>query len=93
MLKPNRDVPAFTGRIAVLTGPVIMSSAESLLLLMKQVPGCKLVGARSYGSSGNPRPIDLGNGVTVMLPRSAKTVPRRDRPAHLWEAEGLAGLA
>ena len=35
---------------------------------MKQVPDCKLVGETSYGSSGNPKPADLGNGVTVWLP-------------------------
>ena len=44
-----------------------MSSCEAFLLMMKQVPGCKLVGERSYGSSGNPKPTDLGNGVTVFL--------------------------
>ena len=35
---------------------------------MKQNPNCKLIGAQTYGSSGNPKPIDLGNGVTVILP-------------------------
>jgi C-terminal processing protease CtpA/Prc len=36
--------------------------------MMKQVPNCKLVGTTSYGSSGNPKPVDLGNAVTVYLP-------------------------
>jgi C-terminal processing protease CtpA/Prc len=36
--------------------------------MMKQVPGCLLVGERSFGASGNPQPIALGNGVTVYLP-------------------------
>jgi C-terminal processing protease CtpA/Prc len=45
-----------------------MSSCEAFLLMIKQVSGCKLVGATSYGSSGNPKPVDLGNGVTVYLP-------------------------
>ena len=49
-------------------GPACMSSNESFLLMMKQVPGGTLVGARSFGSSGNPRPVDLGNGVTAFLP-------------------------
>jgi C-terminal processing protease CtpA/Prc len=35
---------------------------------MKQVPGTVVVGAASQGSSGNPKPHDLGNGVTVLLP-------------------------
>ena len=36
--------------------------------MMKQVEGCTLVGQTSYGSSGNPKPHELGNGVTVWVP-------------------------
>ena len=68
MLQPNRRRPKYRGKVAVLTGAANMSSCEAFLLMMKQVPGCKLVGDRSYGSSGNPKPTDLGNGVTVWLP-------------------------
>jgi C-terminal processing protease CtpA/Prc len=49
-------------------GLVNVSSCEAFLLMMKQVPGCKLIGETSQGSSGNPKPTDLGNGVTVFLP-------------------------
>jgi hypothetical protein len=68
VLEPNKRRPKYRGRVAVLTGPANMSSCEAFLLMMKQVPNCKLVGATSYGSSGNPKPVDLGNGVTVFLP-------------------------
>jgi hypothetical protein len=68
VLEPNKERPKYRGKIAVLMGPAVMSSCESFLLMMKQVPGCKLVGENSYGSSGNPKPTDLGNGVTVFLP-------------------------
>ncbi|HNQ21781.1 MAG TPA: S41 family peptidase [Phycisphaerae bacterium] len=68
VLEPNAQGPVYRGKVAVLTGPAVMSSCESFLLMMKQAPDCKLVGARSYGSSGNPKPHDLGNGVTVYLP-------------------------
>ena len=68
VLKPNPGGPAYRGPVAVLMGPVNMSSCEAFLLMMKQVPKCRLIGARSYGSSGRPRPHDLGNGVTVYLP-------------------------
>jgi C-terminal processing protease CtpA/Prc len=54
--------------VAVLSGPAVMSSNESFLLMMKQVPGTVIVGSRSQGSSGNPKPFDLGNGVTAFLP-------------------------
>jgi thiol-disulfide isomerase/thioredoxin len=68
ILRPNKDRPQYRGRIAVLMGQVNMSSCEAFLLMMKQVRNCKLIGDRSYGSSGNPKPVDLGNGVTVWLP-------------------------
>jgi len=68
VLQPNQQRRRYRGRIAVLMGPVNMSSCEAFLLMMRQVPGCKLVGATSCGSSGNPKPVDLENGVTVWLP-------------------------
>jgi hypothetical protein len=67
-VEPTKDRPAYRGKVVVLMGPACMSSNESFLMMMKQVPGCKLVGDRSRGSSGNPKPHDLGNGVTVYLP-------------------------
>ena len=65
---PNPKGPKYRGKVAVLMGPANMSSCESFLLMMKQVPGCTLVGQRSYGSSGNPQQVDLGNGVTAFVP-------------------------
>lgn len=68
ILQPNPDMPRYQGQVVVLTGQKIMSSCEAFLLMMKQVPGCVLIGEKSYGSSGNPKPHDLGNGVVVYLP-------------------------
>lgn len=68
ILEPNKRRPRYHGKTVVLMGPVNMSSCEAFLLMMKQVPGCKLIGETSQGSSGNPKPTDLGNGVTVFLP-------------------------
>lgn len=62
------DKPRFAGRVAVLTGPACMSSNESFLLMMRHGAKATLVGEASYGSSGNPKPVDLGNGVTIVLP-------------------------
>jgi hypothetical protein len=56
-----------SARVAVLVGPVCMSSCESFVMMMRQSPVAKLVGARTYGSSGNPRPVVLSNGVRVLL--------------------------
>ena len=67
-LEPNKTRPRYRGKTAVLSGPVVISSCESFILMMKQVPNCKIVGMTTQGGSGNPKPIDLGNGVTVYLP-------------------------
>ena len=58
----------FRGRVAVLIGPGTVSSCESFAMMMRRVPGCKLIGARTAGASGNPKPFDLGNGVTLFVP-------------------------
>jgi hypothetical protein len=58
----------YSGTIYVLSGPAVMSSNESFVLMMKQVPNSKVVGMRTYGSSGNPMPYELSNGVTVYIP-------------------------
>lgn len=67
-LEPTKARPEYRGKVAVLSGRYVMSSCEAFLLMMKQVPNCKLVGGNSYGSSGNPKPHHLPNGVTVYLP-------------------------
>ncbi len=69
------EPPRYAGRIAVLSGPAVMSSCEAFLLMMKRVPEAVIVGAPSQGSSGNPRPHDLGNGVTVFLPSWKSLTP------------------
>jgi Peptidase family S41 len=68
VLAPNPAGPKFRGKVAVLTGPVTISSCESFVLMMKQAPGCVTIGAKTAGSSGNPRSIDLGNGTAVAVP-------------------------
>ncbi len=86
VLEPNKERPGYRGKVAVLMGQENMSSCEAFLLMMKQIPGCKLVGEKSYGSSGNPKPTDLGNGVTVFLP-SWKALRLDDT---CFEGEGIA---
>ncbi len=72
-LEPIR--PGFRGRTVILIGPVNMSSCEAFLLMMKQAPQCTLMGEKSYGCSGNPKPIFLANGVTVFLPSWVALTP------------------
>ncbi|MEZ5964917.1 MAG: S41 family peptidase [Planctomycetota bacterium] len=54
--------------IAVLTSRYVMSSNESFVMMLQQAPDCTVVGQPTYGSSGNPRPHELTNGVVVVLP-------------------------
>lgn len=67
-LRGNEPPDLFTGPVAVLMGPMNMSSCEAFLLMMKQSPQAVLVGVSSYGSSGNPQPHVIAPGLTVMLP-------------------------
>ncbi len=70
--------PSVTARTAVLIGPACLSSNESFIAMMQpELPGPGvdvaglphvLVGDTTGGSSGNPKPHDLGIGVTVILP-------------------------
>ncbi len=67
IIEPS-DASAYHGRVAVLIGPTVVSSCESFVLMMKTSPSVTLIGATTRGSSGNPQPIDLGNGVTLLTP-------------------------
>ncbi len=67
-LRGNGPPDVFQGQVAVLTGPLNMSSSEAFLLMMKQSPRALLVGATTYGSSGNPQAHTLLPGLAVLLP-------------------------
>ncbi len=76
----------FTGRVAVLMGPHNLSSCEAFLLMLRQCPRATLVGARSAGSSGNPQPVAIGAGVTLMVPSWQALRP----DGSCFEGEGIA---
>lgn len=67
-IRGNPEPDVFRGPVAVLMGPMNLSSAEAFLLMMKQAPQAVLIGEQSYGSSGNPQPARLLPGLDVMLP-------------------------
>ncbi|MBL9076640.1 MAG: Ig-like domain-containing protein [Planctomycetes bacterium] len=72
--------------IAVLTSRYVMSSNESFVLMLRQAPDCVTVGQPTYGSSGNPKPFELGNDVTVVVP----TWQDLRLDGTCFEGEGLA---
>ncbi|MBK8097373.1 MAG: hypothetical protein IPK26_09710 [Planctomycetes bacterium] len=65
----NDENRRFGGPIAVLTSRYVMSSNESFVMMLEQARDCTSVGQPTFGSSGNPRPAELGNGVTIFIPR------------------------
>ncbi len=69
------DAERFRGPVAVLTGPGIMSSGEAFVLMMKQGEDVTLVGEKTYGSSGNPMPHTLDNGVEIFIPSWRAMLP------------------
>lgn len=86
IVEPSADGPKYRGKVAVLMGQACVSSNESFLLMMKQVPGCKLIGERSRGSSGNPKEHALPNDVIVYLPSWRDLRP----DGTCFEGEGIA---
>ncbi|MDH3590938.1 MAG: S41 family peptidase [Planctomycetota bacterium] len=67
-LDPAPAAQRIKAPVAVLMGGFCLSSTEAFLLMMKQAKRATLIGVPSGGSSGNPQPHDLGNGVTLYLP-------------------------
>lgn len=74
-IKPAPEAERFAGKVAVLQGQGCMSSNEAFLLMMAQSPRATRIGQTSYGSSGNPKPIELPNQVTVFLPTWEEFTP------------------
>jgi hypothetical protein len=72
--------------VAVLTSRYVMSSNEAFVLMMEQAGDCTTVGQRTYGSSGNPKPHDLPNGVTILVPSWQALKP----DGTCFESEGIA---
>lgn len=74
-IKGNDPPKRFDKPVAVLIGPGVMSSAESFVLMLKQGEKVTLIGEKTYGSSGNPKPQKLDNGVEIMIPSWKDMLP------------------
>lgn len=75
----NTNEDRYAGPLVVLQGPACLSSCEGLLLMLKRCPRATFVGANSGGSSGNPQPVELANGVTAYVP-SWRALDAADNP-------------
>lgn len=67
-LMPSKTHRPYQGKVVVLAGAGTVSSCESFVQMMKQVKGCKVIGQFTAGASGNPKPVELGNGVVAFVP-------------------------
>lgn len=76
----------FDGPVVLLTSPMVMSSCEAFVLMIRQAQDCTVVGRPTEGSSGNPKDFELSNGVHVVIP--SWQVLRLDESS--FEGEGLA---
>jgi hypothetical protein len=85
VLQPNTKHPYRGGPVVVLMGPKCVSTTESFLLMMREAAGCTLIGEKSYGASGAPRPVELPNGVTVLVPSGQAM----DKDGNLIEGKGI----
>lgn len=65
----------YEGSVVALIGPGCVSSGEGMAMMLKAIPGIPLVGLPTRGSSGNPQPLALPNGVTVWYSRWVSLLP------------------
>ncbi len=65
----------YTGPAVVLIGPGCVSSGEGMAMMLKALPKATLVGLPTRGSSGNPQPLHLPNGVTIWYSRWISKLP------------------
>ncbi|MBL8755867.1 MAG: hypothetical protein JNK15_21400 [Planctomycetes bacterium] len=84
-VRGNPEPDVYGKQVAVLMGPLNMSSCEAFLLMMKQAPQAILVGVNSFGSSGNPVQHNLVPGLSVMLPSWQALRP----DGTMFEGEGI----
>lgn len=76
VVEPSAASVAFRGKAVVLIGGACMSSNESFIAMMKHGAGATLVGETTYGSSANPKPVELADtGVTLVCPSWEDRLP------------------
>ncbi len=87
VLHVSRDpnVPRYTKPVVALIGPVCMSSGEAMALMCKALPNVTVIGLPTRGASGNPKPIQLANGLQVL----ASTWIAMDAAGTVFEGVGV----
>ena len=65
---PDNTSIQYKGKIFVLIGGNVVSSAESFVLMLKQMPNVQLIGSKTYGASGNPQTFQVTDSINVNIP-------------------------
>ncbi|HEY6913564.1 MAG TPA: S41 family peptidase [Paludibacter sp.] len=67
-LNPDMLGNGYKGKIIVLTGESVMRSAESALLMIKQMPNVQIIGSKTYGSCSYPTDFEFSKTFFVAIP-------------------------
>jgi len=74
VVAPRKDA-RYRGPVIALIGPGTVSSGEGMAMMLRALPQVTLIGQTTRGSSGNPQPLALPNGVTVWYSRWISMFP------------------
>jgi carboxyl-terminal processing protease len=66
LIKPSSD-PLYTGKLIVLADQVCASACEDFLMPLKVTSRATIIGDITYGSSGQPKVVDYGNGMVLRV--------------------------
>lgn len=78
-LSPSAASIKFKGKIYVIIGGNNLGSAESIVLMLKQMYNVQLLGSKTYGSSSNPKTYQISPSVFVSIP-SWQAFDMKDNP-------------
>ncbi|MGB0908328.1 MAG: S41 family peptidase [Maricaulaceae bacterium] len=84
-LRPNEDLPAFTGPVYLLTSDHTVSAGEILTLSLKGLPNVTHVGETTRGALSDILGKQLPNGWVVTLSNEIYA----DGDGTLWEGKGI----
>lgn len=65
----------FDGRVYVLSGRGVLSSSESFIAAMRELPRGVIVGDTTGGATANPKPTEYFQGWKIWVPTSYATTP------------------
>lgn len=80
------DKPVYRGRLIVLVDRACASACEDFVMPLKETRRATLIGESTFGSSGQPKSFDFGNGMTLRIGAKQMLFPDGSR----FEGVGIA---